>query len=417
MEKLLNFKYGCIHGTYWMHYGVAVSFASAFLLAKGFSNGEIGIILAAGSIIAVFLQPVVADFADRSKKVSLMGVTQAQAMLLMVLTMLLFVLKEKSAALWLVYVLIIAWVTTLQPLFNSLAFKLEETGMHINFGVCRSAGSLAYAVLCAFLGTLVENKGVEVLPISGEIVLVMLLASIFLTKRQFDRMMSENLTDKKGPSEPTGRAECAEALCNVETVAVAKEEINLSLFIKRNKLFVVLNLAVVGVFFSNSILNNFMLQVVEDVGGTSEDMGRIFSVMAFLEIPALFFFDKIRERFSCQFMLKFAAICFTLKVMLIYLARSVTMIYVAHLFQTFSFGLFLPAMVSFIGEVMAKGEAVKGQALYTVMTTVASVLASVLGGVMLDLCGPKFMLLVSTLATGAGALLVVALADRIKRKE
>ena len=302
-----------------------------------------------------------------------------------------------------------AWMTTLQPLFNSLAFKLEETGVHINFGACRSVGSLAYAVLCAFLGTMVEAKGVGVLPLSGEIVLLMLLASLWVTKTQFDRMVGE----KTGKQAVSVSGECGQV-----PVADAEEaeEINLALFVKRNKLFVVLNLAVIGVFFSNSILNNFMLQVVEGVGGTSEDMGRIFSVMAFLEIPALFFFDKIKERFSCQLILKFAAICFTLKVLLIYLAESVTMIYVAHLLQTFSFGLFLPAMVSFIGEVMAKGEAVKGQALYTVMTTASSMLASVLGGIMLDVSGPGFMLLVSTIVTGLGALVLVLIVDRIKKK-
>ena len=409
MEKMLNIKYGCIHGTYWMYYGVAGSFASAFLLARGYSNAEIGIILAVGNILAVFLQPLIADLADRSKKLSLVGVTQISTVLLMVLTLMLFVMKQKSAALWVVYMFIMAWMTTLQPLFNSLAFKLEETGVHINFGACRSVGSLAYAVLCAFLGTMVEAKGVGVLPLSGEIVLLMLLASLWVTKTQFDRMVGE----KTGKQAVPVLGECGQV-----PVADAEEaeEINLALFVKRNKLFVVLNLAVIGVFFSNSILNNFMLQVVEGVGGTSEDMGRIFSVMAFLEIPALFFFDKIKERFSCQLILKFAAICFTLKVLLIYLAESVTMIYVAHLLQTLSFGLFLPAMVSFIGEVMAKGEAVKGQALYTVMTTASSMLASVLGGIMLDVSGPGFMLLVSTIVTGLGALVLVLIVDRIKKK-
>ena len=409
MGKLLNIKYGCIHGTYWMYYGVAGSFASAFLLARGYSNAEIGIILAVGNILAVFLQPLIADLADRSKKLSLIGVAQLSAVLLMVLTGLLFVMKQKSAALWVVYMFIMAWMTTLQPLFNSLAFKLEETGVHINFGACRSVGSLAYAVLCAFLGTLVEAKGVGVLPLSGEIVLLMLLASLWVTKTQFDRMVGE----KTGKQAVSVLGECGHVPA---ADAEEAEEINLALFVKRNKLFVVLNLAVIGVFFSNSILNNFMLQVVEGVGGTSEDMGRIFSVMAFLEIPALFFFDKIKERFSCQLILKFAAICFTLKVLLIYLAESVTMIYVAHLLQTFSFGLFLPAMVSFIGEVMAKGEAVKGQALYTVMTTASSMLASVLGGIMLDVSGPGFMLLVSTIVTGLGALVLVLIVDRIKKK-
>ncbi|MGN1334527.1 MAG: MFS transporter [Anaerovoracaceae bacterium] len=408
MEKLLNIKYGCIHGTYWMHYAVAGSFASAFLLARGYSNAEIGIILAVGNILAVFLQPLIADMADRSKRLSLIGVTQLSAVLLMVLTLMLFVLKQKSVALWMVYMLIMAWMTTLQPLFNSLAFKLEETGVHINFGACRSVGSLAYAVLCAFLGTLVEKHGVDILPLSGEIVLIMLFVSLVTVKMQFDRMLKEK--PAVATEMETGAA------TEMKDEADTAEDIDLLFFLKRNKVFVIMNLAVIGVFFSNSILNNFMLQVVEGVGGNSEDMGRIFSVMAFLEIPALFFFDKVREKFSCQFILKFAAICFTLKILLIYLAESVTMIYVAHLLQTFSFGLFLPAMVSFIGEVMAKGEAVKGQALYTVMVTVSSMLASVLGGIMLDVSGPGFMLLISTVATVCGALIVCITVDKIQRK-
>ena len=393
-----------------MYYGVACSFASAFLLARGYSNAEIGLILAVGNILAVFLQPLIADLADRSRKLSLKALTQHSPDLLIILTVLLFVMKQKSGALWVVYVLIMAWMTSLQPLFNSLTFKLEETGVHINFGACRSVGSLAYAILCGFLGTLVEAKGVDVLPLSGEIVLVMLLASLFAVKMQFNRMMKEK--NRAGTDTKDGQVTAIEH----EDIDVSDEEINLSLFIKRNRLFVILNLAVIGVFFSNSILNSFMLQIVEGVGGTSEDMGRIFSVMAFLEIPALFFFDNIKKRFSCQLILKFAAICFTLKILLIYLAGSVTMIYVAHMLQTFSFGLFLPAMVSFIGEVMAKGEAVKGQALYTVMTTVAATLASVLGGIMLDVYGPGFMLLVSTAATGLGALVLVLIVDRIKKK-
>ena len=98
MEKLLNIKYGCIHGTYWMYFGISASFASAFLLAKGYSNAEIGLILAVGNILAVFLQPLIADLADRSKKLSLIGVTQLSGMLLMVLTLLLFILQRKSAA-------------------------------------------------------------------------------------------------------------------------------------------------------------------------------------------------------------------------------------------------------------------------------------------------------------------------------
>ena len=57
----------------------------------------------------------------------------------------------------------------------------------------------------------------------------------------------------------------------------------------------------------------------------------------------------------------------------------------------------------FIDETMRKGEAVKGQALFTVMTTVSAMIASVLGGVLIDTSGAKFMLLVSTIITAVGS--------------
>ena len=51
MKKLLNIEYACIHANYWMIYGIVSSFASVFLLGRGYSNTEIGIILAAANVM------------------------------------------------------------------------------------------------------------------------------------------------------------------------------------------------------------------------------------------------------------------------------------------------------------------------------------------------------------------------------
>ena len=86
MERLLNFEYACIHGTYWMLYGVVCSFSSVFLLARGYSNSEIGVILAVANVAAVVLQPAAADLADRSRKISLIGLIQLMTVMMMVMT-------------------------------------------------------------------------------------------------------------------------------------------------------------------------------------------------------------------------------------------------------------------------------------------------------------------------------------------
>lgn len=412
MKKILNLNYGAVHGAYWMLYGVATGFSSALLLAAGYSNGEIGMILAAGSVIAVFLQPLIADFADRSKKISLTGVTEICTVISMILYAGLFILKHQSAALFVCYALILAWVITLQPLLNSLCFRLERSGIHINFGVCRSVGSMGYAILCSVLGTLVENHGVSVLPAAGELTLAALLIALLCVKRNFDKACRQNGI----PAENGIEVKTASTNEANNTDAESAESINLSDFIRGNKLFIVMQLGIAGIFFSNAVLNNFMLQVVSGVGGNSEDMGRVLGLMAFLEIPALMLFDKIHDRFSCQTILRFASVCFVLKVGAIYLAQNMMVIYLAHFLQPFGFGLFLPGIVAFTNETMRKGEAVKGQAWFTVMTTLASVISSILGGIMLDTAGDKFMLLVATLVTAAGAAVIALLVGQIKKK-
>ena len=407
MKKILNAEYGGIHATYWMAYAVISSFASAYLLDRDYTNSEIGLILAVGSIVAVFLQPFMADFADRTKKISLIGITQVVTIFIMVMMMFCFVMDKASIALSVIFVMMIAWHTALQPLFNSLTFKLEESGHKINFGVCRAMGSLGYSLLCAVLGTLAENFGTQILPLTGEVTLLMLLITLCLTKSHFKKACK--MRDELGQEQRVAEAA-------IDTL-VEQEEINLVQFIKRNKLFLLVNIGVAGIFFSNSIFNSFMLQIVENVGGTSEDMGRILAVMAFLEIPPMFLFESVHKKVSCKRLLQLGAICFTLKILCATIADSVFMVYVAQLFQLTSFGIFLPAMVCFIDEIMEKGEAVKGQALYTIITTVATIFASLAGGVILDFSGAASLLWISTIITGLGALLFCLVIERVKVKK
>lgn len=412
MNKLLNIEYSCIHGTYWMFYGVVSSFASVFLLAKGFSNWNIGVTLAVANVLAVILQPIIADIADRAKRLSIIGISEILTIMMMIVTVGMFAFSGSMIALSIVFILLIAWHTVLQPLFNTLTFTLEEAGVHINFGVARSMGSLAYAALVAVLGTIVENYGVMSLPITGEIILVMMLLSLIITKRSYD----------KGKRMQKAGGRKAEELQNADVLdtsdmeqAISEEEsINLIQFIKRNKFFFLVNVGVIGLYFSNSVLNNYMMQIVDVVGGTSEDMGRILSVMAFCEIPTMVCFDLLRKKFSCQLMIKVASVGFAVKIALCWLADSVTMIFMAQFVQLVSFALFLPAMVHFIDEIMSKGEAVKGQALFTTMITVTTVISSLAGGAILDMSGAKMLTFIATIATTVGAVIIIATVDKVR---
>ena len=390
-----------------MIYAVVSSFASVFMLAKGYANAQIGMTLAAANILAVVLQPLTANLADRSQKIGAIGISGIMTVMMMVFTLGMFFFGGGGVALCITFVLLIAWHTALQPMFNALTFKLEESGIPVNFGIARSVGSLAYSILVAILGTLVEHLGIMTLPMTSEITCCMLLISLILTKRIFDKAKAQRLASE---GQKTG-----EERKPVSADQEPEETISLMEFIRRNKLFFVLNIGVVGLFFSNSVLNNYMVQIVTDVGGTSEDMGRILGVMAFLEIPTMVFFSRLKRKFSCQLLLKVAAVGFTVKIGLCWLAGSVGMLYVAQLFQLVSFALFLPGMVYFTGENMSQGEAVRGQALFTTMITITTIFSSLLGGWILDVSGAKTLTFISTLATAVGAVIIFAVVDRIRK--
>ena len=284
MRKILNIEYGAVHATYWMTYAIIGSFASAFLLGRGYSNSEIGVILAVGSVAAVFLQPVLADIADRSKKISLIGLTQIVTVGMMVFTALSFIIQRATIALSVVFVMLVAWDTALQPLFNSLAFKLEESGHKIKFGINRAMGSLSYSILCSFLGALTEKAGTQILPVTSEVVLIMMFITLWIVKKHFRRACAVREVEQTAVGLQKGEMaeeDSKESLSSAD----AAEDINFGRFIKRNKLFVAVSIGVVGLFFSNSVFNNFMLQIVQNVGGDGGDMGRILSLMAMLEIP------------------------------------------------------------------------------------------------------------------------------------
>ena len=398
----LNTEYAGIFGTYWMYYGIISSFCSAYLLNVGYTNSEIGIILAVASVVSVFLQPALAHVSDMSKKLDAMSVAGISTVIMMVMQVGLFILKRKSLALWVIYVMLMAWELALQPLFNSLARRLAESGSKINFGICRSGGSLAYAIFTAIIGTFVEKYGPEILPKTGFVILALLLGMILLCSRT----MKNAIRNRDNAAAAAGEV--------VETEKY--EEIGMMEFVTRNKLFILLNVFIMILFFHNTITNNFMYQIVTGVGGTSEDMGRIFGVMAALEIPGLFFFNNIHKKFSCSTLLKFASVAFVLKILTMYLANSVLMVYAAHFFQLFSFSIFLAGIVQFINEIMEKGEAVRGQAVYTIAITIGGVFANIAGGIILDASGPKTMLLVSVILTAIGAAGLFLLIDKIDKK-
>jgi len=399
----LNAEYASTLGAYWMIYGITGSFASVFMLAKGYDNMHIGMTLAAANLLALALQPFVADHMDRAKGIKIIDASVWMTLLMMLTGVSYFVFSGGSFMLAAAIAILLAIHALLQPLLNSLAFRLSESGTEVNFGIGRAGGSLGFSVIVGVLGTLVEKKGEMSVPVCAEAACALLIALLFLTKHSFTKMKRAN--DLEIAEHAGGEAAKADT---------DDERIDLKAFIRRNKYFFIMNLGISGLLFSNAILSNYMPQIAAGVGGTTEQTGRILSLMALLEMPTMIFIGTIRKHFQSRTLIKIASLGFTGKIVVCWLAGSVGVLFAAQAFQLVAFALLMPAMVYYVNEIMSPGEAVKGQSLFTMMFTFSTIIASFAGGWILDASGAKVLTFAAALVTAAGAAVVFMSIDKVK---
>ena len=143
-------------------------------------------------------------------------------------------------------------------------------------------------------------------------------------------------------------------------------------------------------------------------------MGIIIFLLSIFEMPTMLGFNKLKNHFSYAFLLRVSAVFFSLKIVIMYFAGTMMTFYLAQLCQVLGYGLLFPAIVSFTDHIMEKGEALRGQAIFTVALTLGNVIGSVVGGVILDLYTAHILLMAGSIVSAAGTILIVALVHRVE---
>lgn len=286
----------------------------------------------------------------------------------------------------------------IQSMINGFSFYLEKTGYRVSFGIGRAIGGmLIYSAATYIIGILADTIGETAIPLTGITVMALLLAVLSAT----------SATVKKAVSADSQ---------NTEKSVRKQDTISFREFLRNNKMYFIFSLGIAGIYFGHSVQNTFTIQIVTNVGGTSSDMGLLLMCMAFCEIPGSIFFARINRYRSSRTLLKISMAGFVIKMVLIWLSDSVFMLLVAHFFQMFGLGLFMPSIVHFVQEIMDPGEVIRGQAVYPVMVTAATIASSLSGGIIIDKLGMSSLLFICVLFTTAGAGVILIFADKIKRK-
>ncbi len=386
-EKKLNIYYSFLQIAYWVTSAVVFCFTTVFLQFRGYSNYEIGIVFAVGNIIGFVSQPLIAGYIDRSDRRTLLRCIRITAVLAVLLMLAVYLLPSGSVSLIVAYALLVAGNTLLNPLCISLSFYIESWGCGINFSRARALGSLSFAVCNVILGMLVQRVSENAVPTAFILFssLLGLATLLFVPVDRAHRIAAPERRMQSASEKPSSLLE----------------------FARENKRFMLFLLGTATLYFTHGMIGNFMIEFIRSIGGGSEDMGNVLAFMTVVEVPVMLLFGRLTQRFRCSSLLRFAVIMFTVKELMIYLASSLPALYAAEALQAFSFALFVPASVRYVDEVIAKHNAVKGQAFVTSMMTLGSIFASYIGGLLLDTSTPGFTLLVGVIVSAVGTLIML----------
>ncbi len=407
MERMKNTaRYAALQGEFWMSFCIIFSFASVYLLKKGFSSAQVGVLIAVAGILSAVLQPIVGDIVDRSRRITLHQAIIVFSILIVIVAAILYFFHLQFWLLSLLYGVMVAVLQILTPLINAIGMYFINKGVKINYGIARGIGSLCYALISLTVGNLVAIYQETVIPllIIGVYVCIIISTVTFRFKKTaWLETIRPETTQTTTTRTETTRLEVTES--------VATELKPEGSFIKKYPKFMVLLIGLTCLFISHNMLNNFIFQIVQYHGGGSVEMGNVSGLAALVELPTMFLFTYYLKALSCGNLLKVSGVFFALKALVTYLATGIGMIYAAQILQMFGFALFVVASVYYVSEKLPEQDQVKGQAYMTMTNTAGSVFGSLFAGWLIDQASVPIMLLVSTAAGVIGMAIVVGSAD------
>ena len=344
--RRLNLHFSVLWALYWIGWAALWGYLSVFLLHRGFTNSQIGLVSSCALLLPIVVQPVLASLTDRSRRIT----SRRLAMVLTLLAMICAVgvwLAQNTVLCAVLLVVVGVSLTAITPYFNAMSMEFTLRGLDVNFGASRSCGSVTYALTSLITGAALEHFAPTlVLPVFlaafGCLLLALLLFRYPLPPLQAD--------EAKNP--PVVLSNAA--------------------LLRRYPRFTLVLLACFLLVGSQNAITTYMIHIAGSVGGGADLTGIAYFISGIVELPSMLLFGKLRRKFSLRPMMLICAAFFVVRSSAFLLAGSA---------------------VYFAAQEIDMANQVKGQALiYTASSGIGAAYGSLCGGRLLDLGGVNAML-------------------------
>ena len=401
-------RYTLINALYFAAFCTIHALAAVYLLANGFSNTEVGILLAVANITSALCQPIIAGVIDKpgwltNRRFIIIAVT-----VIMAGSMILMVSHENKILIFIVYAIIYMIQFAYQPVMTALYFEYEKAGCKIYYGLARGLGSASFAVTSAIMGGAVAKRGVGILLIINVITMLLSAIVVFTFKKPGEKEGGNNDSKKSlgsGSGDTSSEKDESEAHNNFID------------FVRTYPAFAVFLIATICFYFAHNMINDFMIQIIRNLGGGEKELGYSNFLQAILELPVMALIGFVLKKISSGKMLVFSGAAFFVKILILIFATSMVGMYTSQSFQLFAYAVFIPAAAYYVNETMSEHDQVKGQAYVTSAITIGGVFSNLISGVILDHLGIKPMLITGTIVAAVGVVIAFYAMVVMKQKK
>jgi len=380
--------YTAIQGIYWANVAAQSVYAVVILQSRGFSNLLIGLIIAARAFTSVVMQPLIASFVDRIKqRVPIKYFSLGLICLAFVANLILYF--SGSSLVWAIaaFALFGCSENVLAALNDALAIQYINGGHAINYSLARGTGSLIFAITCLPLAWLVRNYGNDTVLLSHAVLLI----TEFLIVLPF----------RNYPGPAAGAPE--------RTRPTTGRQKSYWRIISRSVPLMVYLVASTCIYMANNAIYQYMINILTNVGGSKEDVGLAMFIQVACQFPMSLIYARIVRYFGVRRLLVFSYFMMTVRQVLLNIAWSPSVVLGFLFVELFAGGLMIPSEVFYINQVVDPDDVVKGQSLIRIIPSgLGLMLASLIGGRLLDLYGTPGLLRMSLGFASAGFIIMAS---------
>jgi PPP family 3-phenylpropionic acid transporter len=383
--RRVNVMYALLHIAYWAVFASFTAFQTALLLERGFTSSEAGICASVRCLAGIVAQPLLGRWADRHPAVSYNRILNVCLTAGLVISIGFCLARPSFLGTVLILLALGALELNVYPILDCMAVQFINTGMDVNYSLGRGLGSVSYALSCVILGRQADVLGLESVLVTHAVLLAIMIVIVALYPVPPQTIRSQQEQPEKGNSG------------------------SMWALLRGNPSFALMLGAVFFGLMAVLPVVSFLINVVEELGGGSSELGLALFLMAAAELPGAYVFRLLRRRAGSRGLLAASVGFMAVKSVLILLSPNLIWLLAVQPIQMLGYGLFTPASVYYANENVPDASRAQGQSLMMVASNgLGGVVGNLLGGWAMDLGGTQAMLLTSIACGVVGTVLAAA---------